>query len=167
MAATRLLQGVRSPCTATCAAPTLNAHPARTRLLEVVCVLALAQVEAGQAVVDVGGDVGVHDVQQHGDAQPMGLVDQRLELLRGACRQGGAARVWKVLSLAGAGPEVWRALSDGEQAAPMRWRQRSALGWARLASPRVGVLPMQGGRGEWGSSRAAQYLSARRPQRGW
>jgi hypothetical protein len=62
--------------------------PSSVHLLEVVGVLGLAQVEAGEAVVRVGGDVGVHDVQQHVDAQAVGLVDERLELLRGACGAG-------------------------------------------------------------------------------
>ena len=49
-----------------------------SHLKEVVVLLLLAQVEAGQAVVGVAADVAVYDVQQHHDAQPVRLVDECL-----------------------------------------------------------------------------------------
>ena len=41
--------------------------------------------------------MGVHDVQEHRDAQSMRLVDQRLELLRGATARRGGKEVCYVV----------------------------------------------------------------------
>ena len=47
----------------------------------------LADVEAGKAVVGVGGDVGVHHIQQHYKTQAVRHVHQRLHTRRAHSHQ--------------------------------------------------------------------------------
>jgi hypothetical protein len=77
------------------------AHALPTHLLEVIGLLGLAQVKARQPVVGIGGDVGVHHVQQH-----LGRKERR----------GGKKGGWKA-----GGRTEWREKTGRE----MKTKQRS------------------------------------------
>ena len=64
-------------------------------------VLVVGAVQVVQALALVGTGVAVHHVQQHGDAQAVGLVDQVLQVLRRAVAVGGGEEVGHLVAEGG------------------------------------------------------------------
>ena len=73
--------------------------------------LPLSAVEHVDALGCVLHRMGMHDVQQHADAQPVRLVDQILEVLRAAKPAGGSKETGHLITKA----SVIRMFHDGHQ----------------------------------------------------